>query len=162
MENPFNKKIEETTRCSVDWDKIDYFDQDEFDDPDHPGSWKYMDPLTVLELNDIRKKTGWPIITHNKFGLKGCVCMEHVGHEDDSAHFFDSPKGCSAVDFHFDNDVDPRVQAGVILKSKFTGIGVYYDWQWRGMPLSIGFHVDRRRIPQLWRREEGKYFYLLK
>lgn len=143
---------------TIDWERIEHFSPEEFDDPDYPGSWKHMNPQTILDLNEIREKTGWRIVTHNKFGLHGCVCVESSGHSDKSRHYVENE--CDAVDWHFDNNVDPRLQAMIVLKSKFTGIGIYYDWQWAGSPLAIGFHTDRRRNPQVWKRENGKYLYL--
>lgn len=161
MENVFDKKPQEYIRCSVDWDKIDHFEPDEFDDPTEPGSWKHMDPMTVLELNSLRKRAGIKIVTHNKFGLRGCVCMLPEGHSDGSRHYVQN--ACDAVDFHFETDADPRDQVFFILhKTGFTGIGIYYDWMWEGEPLAIGFHVDRRKHKQIWRRDKNEYFYLLK
>nr|BDD47316.1 hypothetical protein 19 [bacterium] len=146
----------------IDWDLLPNFEPWEFDDPDVPGSWVHMDPLTILELQRIRKETGWKIITHNKFGLSGCVCVRPEGHSKKSRHYVEHPDGCSAVDWHFETDAEPRMQAEVVRQSNFKGFGVYYDWQWKGEILPVGFHTDRRRIPQYWRRENGRYIYLLK
>ena len=146
---------------SIEWGKdVIWFDPEEFDDPDHPGSWVHLDALTVIYLERIRLMTGWPIITHNKFGLHGCVTVAPKGHSDKSRHYIDNE--CDAVDWHFDIDIDPRIQAKTVLQSDFTGVGVYYDWKWNNKKLNIGFHVDRRERPQYWKREKGEYFYLLK
>ena len=169
--NPFQKMNEESIVYpaeSVDWSRIEHFEPAEFDDPKEPGSWRYMSALTILELNKIREKANVPIVTHNKFDIRGCVCVEPTGHSDDSLHY--AKNGCSAVDWHFDTDADPRDQARLVLKSEFTGIGIYYDWKWvdgdgKRIKLSVGFHTDMRRMPkkpQIWRRVNGKYFYLLK
>lgn len=144
------------------WPPVKHFVSKEFDDPDVPGSWEYMDGITILFLDSLRESTGWPIVTHNKFGLRGCVCMEPSGHSKNSRHYAEHPEGCSAVDWHFDCDADPREQAMIVIRSNFRGIGIYYDWSWDGKPLPIGFHTDRRKRPQIWKREKGKYFYLLK
>lgn len=141
---------------------IRHFTHDEFDDPDVPGSWKYMQMITIRTLDDLREKTGWPVITHNKFGLHGCVCVEPSGHSKNSRHYKDNPEGCSAVDWHFNTDADPREQALMVLQSGFSGIGIYYDWHWDGRSLNVGFHTDIRSRPQLWIRENKEYFYLLK
>ena len=144
------------------WPPVKHFVPEEFDDPDVPGSWGYMEPLTVCSLDNLREKTGWPIITHNKFGLRGCVCVEPSGHSKNSRHYIDHPEGCSAVDWHFDTDANPREQALMVLQSGFSGIGIYYDWHWDNKPLPVGFHTDIRPRPQVWKRDKGTYFYLLK
>jgi len=151
----------------MDWDKIwsviDNFVPEEFDDPEVKNSWQYMDPNVILGLQWIRKNTGWPIVTHNKFGLRGCVCVRRAGHSEGSFHYIDNPEGCSAVDWHFVTDADPRDQAAMILKSGFTGIGIYQnEWKWNGKLLPIAFHTDKRKKFQIWKREAGKYVYLLK
>jgi len=146
----------------IDWTEIEYFEPEEFDDPDVPESWTFMDPTSIDLLNDLRRATGWPIFTHNEFGVRGCVCVKADGHSANSRHYAMHPDGCSAIDWHFDTDADPRAQALAVLQSGFTGIGVYYDWRWAGKPLVIGFHTDRRERPQIWKRENGSYTYLLK
>ena len=146
----------------VDWSKVAFFKPEEFADPDFPGSWIYMAPETVYSLEDLRRATGWPIKTHNKYGVRGCVCVDPSGHSLGSRHYIDHPDGCSAVDWHFVTDADPRVQALRVLQSGFSGIGIYYDWLWGGKPLSVGFHTDHRKRPQVWKRENGRYIYLLK
>ena len=144
------------------WPSPKHFKPEEFDDPDFPGSWLCMNQDTVLFLDILRYETGWPIITHNKFGLRGCVCVEPKGHSERSHHYIDNPEGCSAVDWHFRCDADPREQAMHVLQSGFHGIGIYYDWQWGGKPLPVGFHTDMRKRPQVWKRVDGEYFYLLR
>ena len=145
----------------MNWEKIKHFKPKEFDDPDYPGSWKHMDPETIFLLDRLREDARWPIITHNKYGIKGCVCMDAKGHSKTSRHYVTHPGWCSAVDWHFLTNEDARVQVMAVLRSGFTGIGIYYDWSWDGSSLSIGFHVDRRDRPQVWRRDKGKYLYLL-
>lgn len=151
----------ETTKATlIDWEKdIVWFDPEEFDDPDYKGSWIYMNALTIVYLDRLRIKTKWPIITHNKFGIHGCVTVDPEGHSPDSRHYVKN--ACDAVDWHFDTDADPREQAIFVLKSEFTGIGIYYDWTWDGKKLQIGFHTDLRKRYQYWKREDGKYLYLL-
>jgi len=147
---------------TIDWTEIDFFDPEEFDDPEAPGSWIYMNPMTIHTLNDLRVRTGWKIVTHNRYGLRGCVCVRKAGHSATSLHYAKNPAGCSAVDWHFVTDADPRAQALAVLQSGFTGIGCYYDWQWNSLSLPVGFHTDMRRRPQLWTRVDGRYVYLLK
>ena len=148
-------------RKQVDWEKIESFVPEEFDDPGYPGSWIYLNPSTIYELDRLRQRTGWKIITHNKLGLRGCVCVDPTGHSPNSLHYVKRGHFCSAVDWHFVTDVDPRIQAREVMKSGFNGIGIYYDWHWHG-PLAVGFHTDMRPRPQIWVRENGEYFYLLK
>lgn len=141
---------------TVDWTQIKHFVPKEFDDPDYPGSWEHMDPDTIILLDVIREATGWPIDTH--WEDRGCVCVESKGHSSNSRHYKDHPDGCSACDFHFRTNVSDRYQAMVVLRSGFSRVGIYYDWN----QCSIGFHVDFSPRPQVWVRRKGKYFYLLK
>mgnify|MGYP001815867930 CR=1 FL=1 len=142
---------------NIDWTRILNFTADEFDDPEHPGSWIHMDPDTIILLDVIREMTEWPIITHNKHGIRGCVCVDPTGHSDTSRHYANHPDGCSAVDFHFVTDAPTRDQAMVMLRSGFPGVGIYYDWS----SAPIGFHVDHRDKPQVWTRKKGVYSYIL-
>ncbi|MBW2672691.1 MAG: hypothetical protein JRD89_04635, partial [Deltaproteobacteria bacterium] len=64
---------------AIDWDEIEYFEPKDFDDPEAPGSWEFMDPKSIILLNDLRRRTGWPIIPHNRFGVRGCVCVRGDG-----------------------------------------------------------------------------------
>lgn len=144
-----------------DFADIDHFSPEEFDDPEVPGSWVHMSVETVRALDRLRDATGWPIVTHNKFGVRGCVCVRPEGHSPNSRHYAFHPEGCSAVDFHFDTDADPRDQAYMVITSGFSGVGFYYHWKWNGQPLKVGFHVDLRLRPQYWKKEKGQYIYLL-
>lgn len=143
------------------WQNIKHFKHSEFDDPEAPGSWIYLDPVTVLVLDRLREQTGWPIITHNKFGIRGCVCVSSSGHSKNSYHYKNNRAGCSAVDWHFVTDACPREQAMTVLRTAFNGIGVYYDWHWDNHLLPVGFHTDLRPRPQIWKRVNGKYIYFL-
>lgn len=144
----------------MDWSAVRHFRPEEFDDPEAPGSHAHVDPATVYLLDTLRTQTGWAIVTHNKFGLRGCVCVRPAGHSPDSLHYVEH--GASAVDFHFDaRGCDVRAQAQAVLHSGFSGVGLYTDWRWNGRRLPIAFHVDRRRRPQIWRRMDGQYVYLL-
>ena len=147
-------------RKQVDWATVDHFEPDEFDDPRHPGSWVHMAPETIYCLDRLREQTGWPIETHNKYGLRGCVCVDQNGHSHGSRHYVANQ--CDAVDWHFVTDESPRIQAMRVMQSGFTGIGIYYDWHWIGGKLLVGFHTDRRKRPQIWKEEKGKRIYLLK
>lgn len=143
----------------IDWTTIRHFQPAEFDDPNHPGSWVHMAPETIRRLDDLRERTGWPIVTHNKFGLRGCVCVDHDGHAPNSYHY---APDASAVDFHFAYNADSREQGLALMAAGFRGIGFYYDWMWNGRPLAVGFHVDLRGRAQVWRRDGGRYTYLMK
>lgn len=63
-------------RCiCMDWFRIRYFKFEEFDDPCHLGSHKFLDPITIIRLDVLRHQNGWPTVTHNKNGMCGCVCI---------------------------------------------------------------------------------------
>ena len=147
----------------LNWDMIDNFDPEDFEDPDFPGSWKYMNPDTIIALQELRTKTGWPIIPHNKYGIKGCLCVEPGGHSAASYHYKDNKEGPSAVDWHFRTAAHSRTQIMAVLKSGFSGIGLYqgHQWTWGGKSLAVGFHTDMRKWPQVWKKTEGNYVYLL-
>lgn len=159
------------TRDKLDWSGIKHFVPSEFDDPDWPGSYTWMSSQTIILLDQLREHTGrpgWPIITHNKHGVHGCVCMSKAYHSANSFHNHDNPNICSAVDFHFRTTASAREQAFAVMQSGFTGIGIYQGcWRWpskwadpEGF-LSIGFHVDLRKHFQVWKYEQGEYIYLL-
>jgi len=144
----------------VHWHNVKYFKPIEFDDPDVPGSGEMIDGITLLTLEALRINTGWPIMTHWRNG--GCIDIHGThGHSEDSYHL--KEYGCCAVDFHFLTNIPVRVQIHEVLNSKFTGIGLYYDWKWNGSPLRVGFHVDTRPVErtQIWKRVTGKYIYFL-
>lgn len=133
---------------------------DEFDDPDVPGSGKYVNPDTLRKLIALRIKTRWPIIVHKKTGGAVDVNGTH-GHATKSYHLKEI--GCKAVDWHFVTEASPRLQFHEVLLTSFSGIGVYYDWQWDNKFLPIGFHTDTRPVEdtQLWKRIAGEYSYFL-
>jgi len=148
----------------LDWSKIIH-KPEEFDDPDLKGSYVYMSPRTILICHWLRKTTGWPMIFHNKYGLHGCVCMSRGHHTPNSYHNYDHPEGCSAVDFHFVTDTDPRIQAWHVIRSGFKGIGIYQNvWKWNNRTLRIGFHGDLRKHFQIWKLDPtiNDYVYLLR
>lgn len=158
---------------NLDWTKIQWFEPREFDDPDQSGSWEYMSATTILLLDWLRKNTGWPIITHNRFGIHGCVCMSKDHHSLNSLHNYDCLNGCSAVDWHFRTEATSREQARIVLQSGFTGIGIYQDcWKWmdkkgKSYTLPMGFHCDLRKRFQVWKyvpgaKKKERYDYLLK
>ncbi|BBO80185.1 hypothetical protein DSCO28_50570 [Desulfosarcina ovata subsp. sediminis] len=152
------------TAEEINWDEIKYFSPRDFDDPNVPGSWRHMAADSILWLNDLRERTGWPIIPHNQYGVRGCVCVDPSGHSMNSRHYINYPGGCSAIDFHFACDASRREQAKAVMETRFTGIGVYYDWRWNGRLLPVGFHVDIRPRPlaQIWKRVRGEYLYYLR
>jgi hypothetical protein len=144
----------------VNWKHVRHFTADEVADPDVPGSGDMIDGVLLFMMDDMREETGWPIIPHGPVG--GCVDVHGThGHAAHSYHRAD--RGCKAIDFHFDTIADPRLQYYEVARRGFPGIGVYYDWHWDGLPLAIGFHVDRRKKSdtQRWVRKNGEYLYLL-
>jgi len=144
------------------WKDIKHFVEKEFADSLHEGSGSEVDMRTVLNLDYIWERiftltSKKPVIIITQaVDLYG----EH-GHSDNSYHL--KKNGCTAVDFFILTSLSPREQYGVVEKQGFGGIGIYYDWKYKGKTLSIGFHVDRRlrRMMQRWRRDNGEYIYLL-
>lgn len=156
------------TAKDLNWSSIKWMKPEEFDDPNYPDSWQYMDPKTILLCEWLRKNTGWPLVIHSQYNIHGAVCMTKQYHSPNSYHNFDNPNGCSAVDFHFLTKASPREQAQAVMHSGFKGIGIYQGcWRWPGKwsdPdgfLPIGFHCDRRKYYQIWKMEKGEYVYLL-
>jgi len=144
---------------SINWDHVkDFFKPREFDDPHYPGSGKNFNGALFAKLYSLRKRTGWPIITH--YGVGGCIDVDgRWGHSPNSYHLL---KNGGACDFHFDTDADPRKQYRMVEEALFGGIGVYYTWLWDGKLLPIAFHVDDRPRIQRWVcRNKGEYLYLL-
>ena len=120
---------------SASWKSVLYFTPDEFDDPAHPGSGKYIDSLLVLLLDKLRITINAPIITHWQVGGAVDVHGTH-GHAPDSYHLLG--KGCKAVDFHIKTHQLLREQYNFVCQAGFAGIGLYPYWN------SPGFHVDVR------------------
>jgi len=145
----------------INWKHVRYIRPYEVADPLYPGSEDLLDGVLLMMIDDLRHRTGWPLIPHGPVGGVVDVAGKH-GHAPHSYHL--KKKGCKAMDFHFETDADPRLQYYEVAKSGFPGLGVYYDWHWDGKILPIGFHVDRRprNRTQRWKRENGKYIYILR
>ena len=136
------------------WKYVRYFNPHEFDDPDYPGSGDNIDGKLLLVLDKMRHETGFKIYPHWKAG--GCVDMYGThGHTPNSYHRID--RGCQAVDFHFECNLTLNEQYNIVCQYGFGGIGVYYDWAYKG------FHVDTRskKWTQHWVRQNGIYRNLL-
>lgn len=156
-------------KLSINWDKVKFFDMDEFNDPNYPGSGNLIDGSFLFMVTRLREATrdfhypdGWPIITHAKVG--GAVDVDGSwGHAEKSLHRLD--QGAKALDFHFITDANSREQYHMVSKIGFGGIGVYLNlWEWNGKLLPIGFHVDTRdkNRTQRWKcTRKGEYIYLL-
>jgi len=146
----------------ITWDQIRHFVSKEFDDSRHPGSGEQIDMRLVLNLDYLWERVY--IISDKKpvIIITQAVDLygEH-GHADSSYHL--EKQGCQAADFIILTDLDPRIQYQLVERQGFGGIGIYYDWQYKGRPVSIGFHTDLRpaQLIQRWRRVNGEYFYLL-
>ena len=151
----------------IDWRKIKHFKSKEFDDPGYPGSGELINEELVKRLDLLRELSGWAIMPHGAVG--GCVDVQGThGHSQRSYHL--KSRGCKACDFHFADSktfkpltINTRLQYLEVEKVGFGGIGIYRDWRWEKEYLPIGFHVDTRpeERAQRWKRENGKYFYLL-
>jgi hypothetical protein len=146
----------------ITWDQINHFKQREFDDSRYPGSGERINMILVLNLDYLWERV------YTISGAKPAIIItqavdlhgEH-GHAGNSYHL--AKQGCKAADFFIVTSLSARMQYNTVEKQGFPGIGVYYDWQYKGKPLSIGFHVDLRPPAQIqrWRRVNGEYFYLL-
>ena len=136
----------------INWDRVKFFIPGEFQDPNHPGSGELIDGVTLLWLVELRIDTGWPIKVHWEVG--GAVDMDGShGHAKDSFHL--AKNGCMAVDFHFITKASLRKQFYAVMNSKFSGIGIYPEWD------NPGFHVDPRHfdLTQIWKKVGRKYIY---
>lgn len=145
----------------IDWSSFTEFSRREFDDPGFPGSGDEFDEYSFSLLLNLRRVTGWPIITHAVVGGAVDVHGAH-GHAKNSRHLVSM--GASALDWHFKTDVHPREQIHAVIQAGFTGIGIYYDWRWDRKVLPVGFHTDTRpkNQTQIWTRRYGRsYTYLL-
>lgn len=146
---------------AINWKYVKYFQCHEFEDPNYPGSGAMICPQLLVLLIRLRLDTinldephGWPMVIHNEVG--GAVDVDGSwGHANNSYHL--KNKGFKAVDFHFKTDNSLREQFHKVVRTGFTGIGIYYDWK------SMGFHVDIRpkAMTQVWKRSNGKYEYFL-
>ena len=139
----------------MDWNRIDYFDCYEFDDPNYPGSGDCIDKSLLLNLVALRRVTGWKVLTHYSVG--GAVDIDGSwGHSGNSLHLSNS--GCKAVDFHFETNTPINIQLYYVMITGFAGIGVCPYWN------NPGFHVDTRLIRRtsLWSSPAKRvYKYLL-
>jgi len=146
----------------INWNKYKYFKEEDFADPLSKGSGNMIDERLLFLLDELRIRFGWPMIFHSIVG--GCVDVNGShGHAKKSYHL--TLMGAKAVDFHFQTTkVHARKQFLEVIKTGFTGIGVYFDWSWNNNLLPIGFHVDLRseNKTQIWKRSSGRYIYLLK
>jgi hypothetical protein len=128
------------------WASIWHFKPEEFAAPEEPASGLKMNFAVVRTLDDLREKSGHPIVVHQNGGFS------FRGHCDGSLHY-----SGRAIDFHFDwPDLMLRQQAMLVFgMGRFCGIGIYPEWN------HPGFHVDMRYGPfQVWVKRGEKYLYL--
>lgn len=146
----------------ITWDSIRHFRAREFEDSLHPGTGDMINMLLVLNLDYLWERVYTisgarpAIIITQAVDLYG----EH-GHAGNSYHL--AEQGCKAADFLILTMLDPRTQYRLVERQGFGGIGIYYDWRYKGKPVPIGFHADLRPQDQVqrWKRIHGEYFYLL-
>jgi hypothetical protein len=146
----------------ITWSEIKHFEQREFDDALHPGSGERINMILVLNLDYLWERV------YTISGAKPAIIItqavdlhgEH-GHAPQSYHL--AAQGCKAADFIIITMLDPRIQYQLVERQGFGGIGIYYDWRYKGKAVPIGFHADLRptELIQRWRRINGEYFYLL-
>jgi len=144
----------------ITWDNIHHFVEKEFEDSYYKGSGKHINMTMVLNLDYVWERV------YTMSGKKPVIIItqavdvfgEH-GHSGNSFHL--KINGCKAIDFFILTDLDSREQYKIVEKQGFNGLGVYYDWKYKGKILPIGFHVDSRKKIQRWTRRNGQYFYLL-
>ena len=137
------------------FDDIKYFEPEEFEDPDHFGSWTMLNRQVLVAIDKLRELMDAPIIIHS------AVCIDGLcGHTAGSFHLVCN--GCKAIDFHVDTTTMSIRKQYQIIESMcvvpyltFQGIGVYHDW------VHPGFHVDMGNRFQRWVRKDGLYTYLL-
>ena len=146
----------------ITWKDIHHFVEKEFEDSFYEGSGQYIDMTLVLNLDYIWERVY--TISNNKPKIIITQAVDMYGghgHFEKSYHL--KVNNCLAADFFIVTTLSPREQYGIVEKQGFGGIGVYYDWKYKGKVLPIGFHVDRRphKILQRWTRRDGQYFYLL-
>ena len=127
------------------WESIKHFKPEDFSAPEDLKSGYLMNHFLVMSLDEVRSIIGHPIIIH------GNGAYAFKGHSDNSFHYLGE-----ATDFHVvDWSLSPRGQMRVILDiGSFGGVGFYPDWK----PVP-GFHVDVRRMFQIWKKENGIYTY---
>ena len=136
---------------TINWKLVKNFGQEEFDDPEHPGSGGLINPEFLVLIVRLRADTKWPMVIHAALDVHGTH-----GHAENSYHLL--KMGAKAADFHFETEASQREQVYYVLHGGFSGVGVYYDWT------HFGFHIDMRPKDrtQIWTRENGKYMYFLK
>jgi len=144
----------------ITWDNIYHFVEKEFDDSFYENSGQYINMVLVLNLDYIWERVYTISGKKPKIIITQAVDIygEH-GHADNSLHL--KINNCLAVDFFILTNLSSREQYAIVEKQGFKGIGIYYDWKYKGKYLPIGFHVDSRNIIQRWTRRNGEYFYLL-
>ncbi len=66
------------------WADIEFFKSEEFDSPDAPGSGYGMNLAFVQQLDELRKRVGFPLTIHS--GFRTAEHNAKVGGVGDSAH----------------------------------------------------------------------------
>lgn len=133
----------------IQWDQT-WFNPDEFP----PDEAHYAQADLILELNRMRNVLGVPIYPSP---VRGALARN----EGATSRHYAVGRLSDAIDFFV--DAPPlHVFYTLLRKSKFGGIGVYFDTKYRSRP-HIMFHGDLRDEHVLWLRHElpsGKTQYV--
>lgn len=121
----------------LDWTKIKYFKESEW------GDVSKLEPNLIYLLDEFREFVGKPIVIH--------CAYDKNGHTTNSQHYLGK-----AVDFHI-KGMNWRDQYYAAVRfGKWTGIGVYPDWNNPGLHCDIR-DLDKNKSFAKWCRWQGKY-----
>ena len=122
----------------VNWDKVNYFSPKE-----KWGDVNKVNPQLIYFVDEFRHFVGKPFILHNAWA--------DGGHSKTSEHY----KG-NALDGHFEG-LSWLDQFLLAMKfGKFTGVGVYPDWNHPGLHLDVR-ELNNDDVKHTWLRYKGDY-----
>lgn len=103
------------------WKQIKYFQPDEFDSKDQPGSgFKMMQPDFLVKLDAVRDEAGIPFIITS--GYRSGYWNEKVGGVKSSEHMIGY-----AADINFTTPKEAMIIINAAKKIGFVRIGLYWD-----------------------------------